>query len=136
MNETTFAEKRDFYVYGIFSTRLENSGDIGIELFKGDGTNGEWIRHIESRVDPDNRTTPLDSIEKNYSEGLNWGNVMVADLVKEPGGFLNSSNKVVVTNEYYQGLILGGVKKTSIPHTRIEMENHSRISPLEIIPLR
>ncbi|WP_319579436.1 hypothetical protein [uncultured Methanospirillum sp.] len=110
-NETNFAEKRDFYVYGIFPNRLDCPGDIRIELFAGDNAGGQRVRLLESHVDPLTGTTPLSCIETNYSEGQNRGNVMVADLVKEPGGLYDPSNKVVVTNDYYQGLILGGVTK-------------------------
>jgi len=110
-NETNFAEMRDFYVFGIFLDRLEYPGDIRIELFSGDSAGGERVRLLESHVDPINGTTPLSSIETNYSEGQNRGNMMVADLVKQPGGLYNPSNKVVVTNDYYQGMILGGVTK-------------------------
>lgn len=111
VNETLFAEMRDFYIYGVFPKHLENPGDIRIELFRGDGTGGERVRLIESHVDPANGTTPLSSIEVNYSEGLDWGDRMVADLINEPGGLYDPSNKLVVTNEYYLGLILGGVTK-------------------------
>jgi len=110
-NETNFAEKRDFYVYGIFPNRLDYPGDIRIELFKGISTDGERVRLLESHVDPENGTTNLSCIETNYSEGQNKGNMMVADLVKEPGGLYDPSNKVVITNDYYQGMILGGVTK-------------------------
>jgi hypothetical protein len=110
-NESVFAEMRDFYVYGIFSGKVERPGDIRIELFRGDDTRGERVRLVESHVDPATGTTPWSAIEMNYSEGLDWGNRMVPDLVKEPGGLLSPSNKLVVTNEYYLGLILGGVTK-------------------------
>lgn len=110
-NETNYAEMRDFYVYGVFPHRLEHPGDIRIELIKGNETDGEQVRFLESHVDPITGTTPLSSIEVNYSEGLNWGNKFVADLVKEPGGLYDPSNKLVVTNDYYQGMILGGVTK-------------------------
>ncbi|PWR70384.1 hypothetical protein [Methanospirillum lacunae] len=110
-NETNFGEKRDFYVYGVFPDRLEYPGDIRIEVMKGDNADGERVRLLESHVDPSSGTTPMSSIETNYSEGLDWGNKMVADLVKEPGGLYDPSNKLVVTNDYYLGMILGGVTK-------------------------
>ena len=110
-NETNFAEKRDFYVYGIFPNRLDYPGDIRIELFTGNSAGGQRVRLLESHVDPLNGTTPLSSIETNYSEGQDRGNLMVADLVKEPGGLYDPSNKVVITNDYYQGMILGGVTR-------------------------
>ena len=110
-NETVFAEMRDFYVYGVFTEPLQKPGNIRIELFKGDDTSGERMRLIESHVDVTNGTTPESAIEMNYTDGLDWGNKMVPDLVKEPGGLFNPSNKVVVTNDYYLGLVLGGVTK-------------------------
>ncbi len=110
-NESVFAEMRDFYVYGIFPERVERPGDLKIELFRGDNTAGERIRLIESHVDPVSGITPWNAIEMNYTDGLDWGNKMVPDLVKEPGGLFDPSNKLVVTNDYYLGLILGGVTK-------------------------
>ena len=110
-NESVFAEMRDFYVYGIFPVRLERPGDLRIELFRGDNTTGERIRLIESHVDPVSGITPWSAIEMNYTDGLDWGNKMVPDLVKEPGGLFNPTNKLVVTNDYYLGLVLGGVTK-------------------------
>ncbi|MDD1724218.1 MAG: hypothetical protein LUQ07_03715 [Methanospirillum sp.] len=110
-NETNFAEKRDFYVYGVFPDRLEHPGDIRIELLKEDNGSERRVRLLESHVDSMNGTTSPDSIETNYSEGLDRGDLMVADLIKEPGGLFDPSNKVVVTHEYYQGMILGGVTK-------------------------
>jgi hypothetical protein len=110
-NESVFAEMRDFYVYGIFPTRMDKPGDIRIELFRGDNASGERVRLAVSHVDPVTGTTPWSAIDMNYSEGLDWGNRMVPDLVREPGGLLDPSNKVVVTNDYYLGLILGGATK-------------------------
>jgi len=111
INESVFAEMRDFYVYGIFPARVDKPGDIRIELFRGDDTRGERVRLVESHVDPARGITPWSAIEMNYSEGTDWGNKMVPDLIKEPGGLTDPSNKVAVTNEYYLGLILGGVTK-------------------------
>jgi hypothetical protein len=111
VNESTFAEMRDFSVYGIFPSRVEKPGDIRIELFRGDDTRGDRIRLVESHVDQKTGITPWSAIEMNYTEGLDWGNKMVPDLVREPGGLLDPSNKLVVTNDYYLGLILGGVTK-------------------------
>ena len=110
-NESVFAEMRDFYVYGIFPGRMERPGDLTIELFQGDSATGERIRLIESHVDPASGITPWSAIEMNYTDGLDWGNKMVPDLVKEPGGLFDPSNKLVVTNDYYLGLVLGGVTK-------------------------
>jgi len=110
-NESVFAEMRDFYVYGIFPGRVKKPGDLKIELFPGDNTTGERIRLIESHVDPVSGITPWSAIEMNYTDGLDWGNKMVPDLVKEPGGLFDPSNKLVVTNDYYLGLVLGGVTK-------------------------
>ena len=110
-NESVFAEMRDFYVYGIFPARVGHPGNIRIELFRGDGASGERVRLIESHVDPRNGTTPWSAIETNYTSGTDWGNKMVPDLVKEPGGLFDTANKLVVTNDYYLGLVLGGATK-------------------------
>lgn len=109
--ESSFAELRDFYVFGIFPGRLDNPGDIRIELFRGDPATGERVRLIESHVDPATGVTPWSAIETNYSEGSDWGNRMVPDLVKEPGGLFDPSNKLVVTSDYYLGMVLGGATK-------------------------
>ena len=110
-NESVFAEMRDFYVYGIFPSKVAKPGDLRIELFRGDNTSGERVRLIESHVDPVSGITPWSAIEMNYTDGLDWGNKMVPDLVKEPGGLFNPTNKLVITNDYYLGLVLGGVTK-------------------------
>jgi hypothetical protein len=36
---------------------------------------------------------------------------MVPDIVQEPDGFLFPGNKVVVTKDYFAGVILGGVTR-------------------------
>lgn len=109
--ETSFAEKRDFYVIGSFSAGVAQPGDIRIELYRISPGGPVLVRSIQSAVDPSTGTTPLSSIEQNYAEGSNFGIIMVPDLVKEPGGFLDPTNKVVVTDTYYAGIILGGATK-------------------------
>ncbi|MFH1139520.1 MAG: hypothetical protein V1816_25855 [Pseudomonadota bacterium] len=110
--EKTMAEMRDFMVVGYFNPPLDHPGDIRIELFVGEQTMGTPIRVIESRVDPASGVTPDSAFETNYGpDGNNWGLTKVPDLIKEPGGLDNPNNKVVVTNDYYAGVILGGVTR-------------------------
>ena len=108
-NETTFAELRDFYVIGSFSSPLSHPGDIIIELFRGDTATGTPVRVIRSSVN-ESGVTPASAIDMDYAHGTGYGYglMMVPDLVTEPGGILNVSNKVVVTNTYYAGVFFGG----------------------------
>lgn len=109
--ETTIAEKRDFYVIGSFAATVAKPGDIKIELFGGPLAEGTPIRSIQSRVNEGAGITDATAVETNYANGINNGLTMVPDLIKEPGGLSNPSNKVLVTQTYYAGLILGGVTK-------------------------
>ncbi len=52
VHETTLAEMRDFYVYGIFPEAIGKPGDIIIELFPGDSATGTPVRVVKSLVDP------------------------------------------------------------------------------------
>ncbi|MCX6689202.1 MAG: PGF-pre-PGF domain-containing protein [Methanoregula sp.] len=110
-NETLLAEMRDFYVYGIYPAAVTNPGDIKIEVFPGDSATGTPIRVVQSQVDPVTGITNESVIDTTYANGTRKNNVMVPDLVKAPGSILDTTNKVVVTNYYYMGLILGGVTK-------------------------
>lgn len=110
-NETLMAEMRDFYVTGPIPTGITTPGDIRIEVFRGTEPAGTPVRVIESHVDPVTGTTPLSAIKTDYSNGSSKGTMMVPDLVSEPGGFLETWNKVVVTPEYYSGLVLGGASR-------------------------
>ena len=110
--ETIFAELRDFYVIGSYPEGITQPGNIKIELFRGAYTIGVPIRTIQSQVDPSTCVTPESSLDLTYPNGVSYGITMVPDIVKEPNGILNPNNKVVVTNTYYAGLILGGATKT------------------------
>ncbi|MEN6609835.1 MAG: PGF-pre-PGF domain-containing protein [Methanoregulaceae archaeon] len=113
-NETRIAEMRDFYVYGIFSGTVVNPGNVRIEVYSGDTVTGTPIRVVESHVDPVNGTTNDSVIDTSYANA-SWTSgvvIKVPDLVKEPGGIRDPTNKVVVTNRYYLGEILGGVTKS------------------------
>ncbi len=111
-NETLMAEMRDFYVMGPIPAGITTPGDLRIEVFRGSDVAGTPVRVIESHVDPLTGTTPLSAIEADYRNGSSRGTVMVPDLVREPGGLFETWNKVVVTPEYYAGLILGGATRT------------------------
>ncbi|MFA4876090.1 MAG: PGF-pre-PGF domain-containing protein [Methanoregula sp.] len=110
-NETLLAEMRDFYVYGIFSGTVSNPGDVRIEVYSGDAVAGTPVRVIQSQVDPVTGITNETVIDTGYANGTRKNGAMVPDLVKLPGSILDTSNKVVVTNRYYMGLIPGGVTK-------------------------
>ena len=111
VNETHLAEMRDFYVYGIYPKMVAYPGNIKIEVFSGDSATGTPVRVIQSMVDPITGITNESVIDSTYVNGTRKNNVMVPDLVKAPGGILDPSNKLVVTNNYYLGLVLGGVTK-------------------------
>lgn len=111
-NETHLAEMRDFYVYGIFSGTMINPGDVRIEVYSGTTPAGTPVRVIESHVDPVSGITNGSVIDASYANGTRNNSVMVPDLIKEPGGILDPTNKLVVTNRYYLGEILGGVTKS------------------------
>ncbi len=109
--ETTFAELRDFYVIGSYSEGITRPGDIKIELFRGEVAVGTPIRTIQSHVDTTSCLTPESALDLDYPNGDNFGVTMVPDIVKEPGSIYDPNNKVVVTQEYFAGLILGGATK-------------------------
>ena len=114
--ETKFAEMRDFYVYGVFSPAVGNPGDIRIELYPlsactGDICTGTPVRSIQSHVDPVTGVTNSSQIDFSFVDGSTVKGGYVPDIIKEPGGYTNPNNKVVVTNTYFGGLILGGVTK-------------------------
>ena len=110
-NETVMAEMRDFYVTGAVPAGITIPGDIRIEVFMGANATGTPVRVLQSHVDPATGTTPRSAIAADYRNGTAKGTVMVPDLVREPGGLLDTWNKVVVTREYYSGLVLGGASK-------------------------
>ncbi|MDO9325523.1 MAG: PGF-pre-PGF domain-containing protein [Methanoregula sp.] len=113
-SETLFAEMRDFYVYGIFSPTAANPGDFRIELYpesacSGDICTGLPTRDIQSHVDPVSGVTNASQIDWSFVDGATVKGGYVPDIIKEPGGYTNPNNKVVVTYSYYGGLIPGGV---------------------------
>lgn len=109
-NERYFGEKRDFYVVGYFVEDALKIGNIKIELFRGETASGTPVRLIESRVD-ETGVTPDSAIESDYHEGEGWNLNKAPDLVNDPGGFYFPGNKVLVTNTYFGGIILGGATK-------------------------
>jgi len=137
-NETLLAEERDFYVYGIFTGTVTNPGDIRIELYPGDTVAGTPVRVIQSRVDPVTLITNESVLNQTYctvtGSCTRKNSAMVPDLMELPGGILNPGNKVVVTQRYYLGMILGGVTKgfdtnytdsTGAPLTDLTMGNYT-----------
>ncbi len=109
--ETNFAELRDLYVIGSYSGTVTTPGDIRIQLYRGSSATGELVRDIQSQVDPETGVTPESSLNLDYASGSDYGITMVPDLVEVPGGFLDPNNKVVVTTDYFAGVILGGATK-------------------------
>ena len=116
-DDPVLAEKRDFYIIGWFEEQLDKPGDIKIELFKGTETEGAPIRVVTSCVDQTTFTTSPSDIYLDYEYGNNFSNSsgatleVVPDVVINPGGLLNATNKCVVTKDYYAALIYGGVTK-------------------------
>ncbi|MDD5023840.1 MAG: 6-bladed beta-propeller, partial [Methanoregula sp.] len=119
-NETRFAEMRDFYVYGIFPTSpFGTPGDVKIELFPASSCNGTVctgipLRQIQSHVDPVTGTTNQSCLDFSFVNGATVKGGYVPDIVINPdgSGYTDPNNKVVVTDRYYAGLVLGGVTKT------------------------
>ena len=114
-NETLLAEERDFYVYGIFTGSVADPGDFRIEVYPGDAVSGTPVRVIQSQVDPVSGITNASVINQTYCTVTGYctrnNSAMVPDLVESPGGILDTTNKLVVTNRYYLGMIQGGVTK-------------------------
>ena len=110
VNERYFGEKSDFYVIGDFDG-VQYPGNIRIELFKGETTLGTPVRTLESHVDDVTGVTSDSAIEQNYRYAEYKGLRMGPDLVNNPGGFYYPGNKVLVSKEYYGGIILGGSTK-------------------------
>ncbi|MFH1240932.1 MAG: hypothetical protein V1689_01100 [Pseudomonadota bacterium] len=109
--ERYLGEKRDFYVIGFFDKGVQRPGDVRIALFRGETASGTPVRSIESHVDQQTGVTPMSAIEQNYPEGVSKGLDVAPDLVNDPGGFYNPNNKVLVTQSYFGGIILGGATK-------------------------
>ncbi|MFO7599026.1 MAG: hypothetical protein R6X27_04360, partial [Candidatus Desulfacyla sp.] len=69
------------------------------------------VRTLESQVDELTGVTPESAIEQNYPDGVAHNLDKAPDLVNDPGGFYYPGNKVLVTDAYYGGIILGGSTK-------------------------
>ncbi|MDD1687319.1 PGF-pre-PGF domain-containing protein [Methanoregula sp.] len=116
-NETSFAEMRDFYVYGVFSPVAVSPGDFSIELYQesactGDTCSGSPVRAVRSHVDPVTLVTNASQIDWSFVDGSTVKGGYVPDIIKTDtggGGLNDPNNKVVVTHSYYAGLIQGGV---------------------------
>ena len=111
VEERYFGEKSDFYVIGLFSDGVQVPGNIRIELFRGETALGTPVRRLESQVDELTGVTPESAIEQNYPDGVAHNLDKAPDLVNVPGGFYYPGNKVLVTKDYYGGIILGGSTK-------------------------
>ncbi len=111
VNERYFGEKSDFYVIGLFSETVRTPGNIRIELFRGDTASGTPVRTLQSHVDEVTGVTPRSSILPYYPYGVSVYLDMAPDLVIDPGGFYYPGSKVLVTQDYYGGIILGGSTK-------------------------
>lgn len=106
VNESTFAEMRDFYVYGVFRASLEHPGNIRVVL---KDESGKVVRTVESCVN-ESGITPETSVDMSLVPNA-WGGLLAPDVITEPGGIVNGSNKVLVTGTYYLALVQGGVTR-------------------------
>ena len=106
--ERIFAEGRDFYVKGNFTHPQGVPIDIKISLVD---ENGNTIRMIKSNVNADGITDPGDVDMSLIDEKSRWGDVLAPDLIVSPLGYANAENKLLVTRDYYHGMIQGGVSK-------------------------
>ena len=106
--ERIFAEGRDFYVKGNFTHPQGVPIDIKISLAD---ENGNTIRMIKSNVNADGITDPGDVDMSLIDEKSRWGDVLAPDLIVSPLGYANAENKLLVTGDYYHGMIQGGVSK-------------------------
>src|SRR5208337_4412539 len=72
------------------------------------------LRQIQSHVDPVTGTTNQSCLNLSFVNGVTVGGGYVPDIVENPDGsnFTDPNDKVVVTDRYYSGLVLGGVTKT------------------------
>jgi glycosyltransferase involved in cell wall biosynthesis len=108
--ELYFGEKRDFYVVAYFEQGAPVLSNVRIELFRGEIPLGAPVRLLESRLD-ENGVTPDAAILQHYAEGQGWNLDKAPDLVLAPGGFRYPGNKLLVTQKYFAGIILGGATK-------------------------
>ena len=100
--ERIFAEGRDFYVKGNFTHPQGVPIDIKISLVD---ENGNTIRMIKSNVNADGITDPGDVDMSLIDEKSRWGDVLAPDLIVSPLGYANAENKLLVTRDYYHGMI-------------------------------
>lgn len=113
-NESTFAEMRDFYVYGVFPEPLEHPGNIQVTL---KDESGAVIRTVESSVG-DAGITQEDSVDMSLVPNA-WGGLLAPDAITWPGGITNGSNKALVTHTYYLALVQGGVTRDMGSYTDV-----------------
>ena len=106
VNESTFAEMRDFYVYGVFPEPLAHPGNLRVVL---KNESGAVVRTVMSSVN-ETGVTPETSVDMSLVPSK-WGGILAPDVVTEPGGIVNGSNKVLVTDSYYLALVQGGVTR-------------------------
>jgi hypothetical protein len=111
LDERYFGEKSDFYVIGLFSDGVQIPGNIRIELYKGETASGTPVRTLESDVDELTGITQDSAIEQDYPDGVAHNLYKAPDLVDSPGGFYYPGNKVLVTEDYFGGIVLGGATK-------------------------
>ncbi|MFA7562413.1 MAG: hypothetical protein WCY70_03140 [Methanoculleus sp.] len=122
VNEAVFAEMRDFYVYGLFPAPLDHPGNIRVVLKDGNGT---VIRTVASCVN-ETGVTPESSVDMSLVPEK-WGGLLAPDVITEPGGFENGSNKVLVTGTYYLALVQGGVTRGMGSYTDV---SSGRLEPI------
>lgn len=105
INETTFAEMRDFYVYGDFNN-TGNPVDIRVSVFN---ESNQVVRTIQSCVN-DTGITPDTSVNMSgFTSDTRWGDILAVEKIDSPGGYINGSNKLLVTRDYYVAFVQGGV---------------------------
>ena len=105
-NETTFAEMRDFYVYGSFSNTGEPA-DIRVTVLNaGD----EVVRTLQSSVN-ETGVTPATAVNMSRVPG-SWGDILAVEAIESPGGYVNASNKLLVAGDYYVAFVQGGVTQS------------------------
>ena len=113
---------RDFYVYGLFPAPLDHPGNIRVVLKDGNGT---VIRTVASCVN-ETGVTPESSVDMSLVPEK-WGGLLAPDVITEPGGYENGSNKVLVTGTYYLALVQGGVTRGMGSYTDV---SSGRLEPI------
>ncbi len=107
LSETTYAEMRDFYVYGYF----QNSGDpANVRVTLLDDA-GQTVRTVLSAVN-DAGVTPAESVDMSGIDN-SWGTILAVEKITSPGGIANGTNKLLVNTDpgYYLAFVQGGATK-------------------------